>query len=98
MDSPYSTCRKDTSTVLSTDSSYFQATIKITKYSRKLCYEICLNSKLIVAKCGCADPSVPITDSTQTICYKYTDLQCVDQVRINYTDLSSYCSSYCPLG
>lgn len=95
---PYSDCREDVSTILSGDSQYYQKTLSITSYSRKLCYQVCLQYKLIVAKCNCADPSMPIVDNSQTICHMTNDLGCAEGVRTNYSNLDSQCSSECPLG
>ena len=41
LDSPYSSCRKDVNTILSSDSDFFKYASSVNKYSRKLCYEIC---------------------------------------------------------
>lgn len=55
---PYSSCRKDIDTVLTSDSTFFKHTASITRYSQRLCYEICLQNLYIIPNCGCADPSI----------------------------------------
>lgn len=95
---PHSSCRKDTDSYYSTDSDYYKTTLAYTKYSKKLCFEICLQNLLIIPACNCSDPSVPITDKNQTICSTLTNLDCVDKIRnqLDSTDLSGYCDKYCP--
>ena len=56
-DPPYSNCRRDVATILSTDSDIFKETLKVSKYRQKLCYEICMQKLYIIPKCNCADPS-----------------------------------------
>ena len=53
---PYSKCRSDVSTILSTDSEVYKKTLGISKYRQKLCYEICLQVLFIIPECKCADP------------------------------------------
>ena len=69
-DPPYSTCRRDVSSILPTDSEVYKQTLKISKYRQKLCYEMCLQTFYIIPKCNCSDPTIPITDPSQTICYR----------------------------
>ena len=95
---PYSDCREDVSTILSGDSQYYQNTLSINSYSRKLCYQVCLQYKLIIATCNCADPSLPIVSSDQAICHINNDLSCAEMVRQHYSNLDTQCSSECPLG
>lgn len=98
LSSPYGTCRDDTSSYSDSDSEYYKKTIKLTKYSARLCYEICLQNMYIISKCNCSDPSIPITDLSQTLCTGRTKLDCVESVRdlFDSSDLSSSCGQYCP--
>ena len=54
---PYSSCRKDVSTTLPTDSDIFKETLNISKYTQKICFEICLQNLFIIPNCSCSDPS-----------------------------------------
>ncbi|CAF0900901.1 unnamed protein product [Brachionus calyciflorus] len=96
-EAPYSNCRIS-SAGLATDSDYVNKTIKLTQYSRKLCFEICIQNLHIIPGCGCSDPSVPITDKSQTICSTLDKLKCVDSIRAKFdsSDLSLNCSQLCP--
>jgi len=96
---PYSNCRKDISTVLSTDSDIFIKTKKLGKYYQKLCYEICLQEKYIIPNCGCSDPSIPITSKKQKICSNKMALNCVkiQKDKFDTVKISDYCDAYCPL-
>lgn len=99
LDQPYSDCRKDTSSIKESDSNYYKDTINLTKYSQKLCFEICLQYEYIIPVCGCSDPSIPATDSNQEICHFLNDIDCVTNVtnQFNSADLSATCAQYCPL-
>lgn len=99
LDSPFSDCRKDTSTVLSTDTYIFEQTINVTKYSQKLCYELCLQNLFIIPKCGCADASIPIVDDNQAICKNSTSLACVSSERDKFDNIpiGELCDTHCPL-
>jgi hypothetical protein len=99
LDSPYSDCRKDVSSYTSSDSTYYKETLNITKYSQKLCFQICLQYEYIIPVCGCADASIPSTDSSQSVCYLLADINCVTNVtnEFNSVDLSVSCGKYCPL-
>lgn len=94
---PYGSCRDDVDSYTDSDSKYFKATLKLAKYSKKLCYELCLQD-LITENCSCSDPSIPITDSNSTFCKILDKLDCVNKVRDKFdsTDLSSQCEDSCP--
>jgi hypothetical protein len=101
---PYTECRKDVETVLTTDSQYFKDTINITKYSRLLCYEICFQNEIVEAKCGCWDPSVwrntnNANDGTIKICSTTEQIECVSGARETLSNISiaTTCDKYCPL-
>lgn len=99
LDSPYSDCRMDTSTYTDSDSVYYKKTLNVTKYSQKLCFEICMQNEYIIPVCECADPSIPITDSSQTVCSSLNEIKCANNVtsQFNSVDLSITCAEYCPL-
>lgn len=96
----YGDCREDVSTILSTDNDYYTATLSLNQYTRKLCYEVCLQINFIMPTCNCSDPSVPITDIflLKSFCKSPSDLKCVDEVRKHFDSfsLSGNCSAYCP--
>lgn len=52
LDAPYSTCRKDLTT-LESDSIYYKYTTNIAKYNNKLCTDIYYQVTLVIPKCGC---------------------------------------------
>ncbi|RNA02905.1 Degenerin deg-1, partial [Brachionus plicatilis] len=60
--SPFSDCRKDTTTKLSTDSNYYNKTVDAADYSKSLCDDICLQNEFIVPQCNCNDPELEVTD------------------------------------
>lgn len=97
-EAPYSSCRKSVDSYTSTDNDYVKATIKLTRYTKKLCYEICLQNLFIITSCSCSDPSIPVINSTQAVCATLSQLTCADNVRDKFdsTDLSNSCGSYCP--
>ena len=98
LDSPYSDCRKDVETIKSDDSMYFKGTLKLSKYYKRLCDELCEQYEFVIPTCGCADPSVPIIDFNQTICASKTDLDCVKEVHDKYDKLNTAnkCNVLCP--
>lgn len=75
--------------------------MEITKYSQRLCFEVCLQYKYIIPTCGCADASIPTqsTDTDQAICSSLIDVNCVSSVTDDFdnTDLASVCKDDCPL-
>jgi hypothetical protein len=89
LDSPYSSCRKDTS-AKSTDNSIFVETANITKYSQKLCSEVCLQYKYILPNCGCKDPTIPQSNiyAVSQFCHTTAQFDCVQQQR-GYFDQNS---------
>jgi hypothetical protein len=98
-EAPYSECRANVDTIMESDSVYFKMTSNITKYTQKLCYEICLQYEYIIPLCKCADPSVPIIDRDLPICNSLLDLSCVDDKRnlFEYESVPLVCDKYCPL-
>lgn len=98
LSSPYSSCKEDVQSISSTDSDYYKATLAYTKYTVKLCYEICLQYKFIIPGCNCSDASIPITDNKQRICSSLADINCVDSKKTFFdsSDLSSTCAEFCP--
>ncbi len=96
--SPYSSCRADVTTVLSTDNSIYKRTLQLNTYSIQLCYDLCLQSLFIVPKCSCSDPSLPLFDTSTPICNTLTKLALIKTIRDQFdnTALSSTCTNYCP--
>ncbi|CAF1056474.1 unnamed protein product [Brachionus calyciflorus] len=96
---PYSDCRPDPDTTLTTDSSYHIKTLQISKYYKKLCFEICLQYEQIIPNCLCADPSIPSVDSNMTICNNETALSCVKSQRDIFDktqNIDDVCGPFCP--
>ena len=55
-DPPYSSCRRDVATILSTDSDLYKKTLSVSSYTQKLCFELCLQNLFIIPACSCSDP------------------------------------------
>jgi hypothetical protein len=97
--SPYSDCVTDGSRFNST--YYYLATNGTSNgYSRKLCYEICLQYEFISSNCSCIDTSVLTTasGSVKTYCNTQKELKCVDDMRnyFNQHSLGDTCAAYYP--
>lgn len=99
LEPPYSSCRKDTEVANLDDSLYYNLTLKFTKYSQKLCFQICIQFEYIIRVCGCADASVPIMNRSVPLCSSWNDVSCVlnSTAYMNRIDLPSMCAKYCPL-
>jgi hypothetical protein len=100
LDAPYSDCRKDVSTYTSDDSIYYKTTLKITKYTQKLCFQICLQYEFIIPTCGCSDASIPAAlEASPNVCVSLSQISCATNVtnEFNLVDLSVTCGQYCPL-
>ena len=71
-------------------------------YSKKMCYDLCLQFELIYTTCGCTDPSIPLLESKVSVemCNNLTSLTCIDTVRSKFDSqsLDPICSKYCPQG
>lgn len=55
-DPPYSSCKRDVATILSTDSDLYKKTLSVSSYTQKLCFELCLQHLFIIPTCSCSDP------------------------------------------
>lgn len=95
---PYSNCRKNIQHPSPSDSTFFKVTSNFTKYTQKLCIEYCFQNLFIKTICNCSDPSVPILNLDETICYEAQTLDCVRKERnkFNTKIIESACSKYCP--
>ena len=98
LSSPFSNCRKDIDTTLDSDSDYFVKTRKITQYSRRLCYQVCFQYKYVYDQCDCTDPSIPVVDESDPICYSLNNLTCVDEqlTRFDKSSINLVCDDDCP--
>ena len=98
LDAPYNNCRKNLN-VFNSDTDIYKLTSNLTQYSRKLCFEICLQEKFIIKNCNCSDPSIFITNPDQLICDTLTELDCVNKIRGNFDEsrITDKCSEFCPL-
>ena len=96
--SPFSSCREDVTTVLSTDNSIYKRTLQLNTYSVQLCYDLCLQSLFIVPACNCFDPALPLFDTSTSVCKTLLKLNCTKSTRDRFdnTPLSSTCANYCP--
>ena len=54
---PYSSCRKDTSVPIESDSDIFKQTLQVSVYRQKVCYELCVQNLYVIPNCNCSDPS-----------------------------------------
>ncbi|CAF0843935.1 unnamed protein product [Brachionus calyciflorus] len=93
---PFSDCKKSVDSSTQIDSLYLKLTLNISKYSKILCYEICVQYELIIPRCGCGDPSVPLVDKMLLICSNLSSLECVKNVREKVKNLGEFCEKYCP--
>ena len=55
----------------------------MTGYSKKMCYEYCLQFEFIKTNCSCIDPSIPVV-TTDTICNTNVGLGCVATMRSRF--------------
>jgi hypothetical protein len=96
--SPYSSCRKDVTTILDSDSDHLKNTLTVNGYSQLLCYELCFDSKVIQTYCNCTDPSVPYKPDNVSVCYSLDDIYCIKTQRaaLDTTPISRYCVDDCP--
>ncbi|RNA03799.1 acid-sensing ion channel 1 isoform X2 [Brachionus plicatilis] len=95
---PYNKCRKDTSSYSDDDSEYYKRTVRSGVYSKKKCFEFCLQVEFIYPECNCNDPQITSLEWNQTFCKSNLELHCVDRVRNMFDsgDLSKLCSDNCP--
>ena len=56
-EAPYSSCRKEPDTVQSSDGDIYRETLQVSKYTQKMCYEICVQDLYVIPNCNCSDPS-----------------------------------------
>lgn len=107
---PYSTCVNQANTQKFT-SVYYDLTLQVSKnggtseefYSKKQCYELCMQFEYIYKRCSCTDASIArvsiSTDITHNICRNLTQLECISQVRDEFdssTEFIEKCSPKCP--
>ncbi|CAF1113979.1 unnamed protein product [Brachionus calyciflorus] len=96
---PYGSCKKNTSTYTNEDTELYKETLKLGRYSRRICLEICLQSFFILPKCNCTDPAIPALNRTHYLCHTPQEIKCIDNVRndLDSTDLSVFCDHECPV-
>ena len=92
--SPYGNCRESVMMPMSTDSVFYKYTMKMGKYTRNQCYEICFQYVYAIPNCGCADASIGSNVNNITICSYGPNQACLDIQRASFS--SSVCDSYCP--
>lgn len=95
---PFNDCKKNSEKATSSDSLYFNHTLTLSKYSQRLCFEICMQYEKIIPNCGCADPRIPIADEKQKICHDKLSLNCTKNERdiLDRLDIGDLCDKYCP--
>ena len=94
MASPYGDCREDTDTLTSSDSDLYVKTVAITKYSRKLCYQVCFQYRYVIPTCNCSDPSIESNENNITSCSHNYGASCISGLEKSFD--SSTCSTDCP--
>lgn len=80
------------------NTKYFQKTMEVSsRYSKRICHEICLNFEFIIPKCNCSDPSVPTKEADLNYCKSTQSLECIERIRNKFdTDyLNKYCGDEC---
>lgn len=94
--SPYSNCRDNVETPLSTDSYYYKLTAASSKYTRNLCLEVCLQYKYIIAIFNCSSPSIISNVNNVTVCVSTSKADCAKNQRDDFSFNSVNCDQYCP--
>ena len=94
LSSPYGDCRNDIDIPLSTDSDYYKYTIRLGKYTRNQCYEICFQYKYAISNCKCSDGSVNSNINSTVVCHTSEHLACLEKQRTNFQ--SKECDTECP--
>ena len=79
---PYGKCRNDVDSPLSTDSDYYKYTLRMGKYTRNQCFEVCFQYKYAIEKCKCADGSVDSNLNKTSVCFTDKDLNCLEKQRV----------------
>lgn len=92
--SPYGNCRQNVEKLTENDSDLYIKTLKLSKYTRNLCYEICFQYRYIIPFCNCSDPSIGSNENNVTICSQGPQRKCLDEQRAAFR--SSNCNSECP--
>ena len=93
LSSPYSDCRNDVDTPLSTDSDFYKYTVLVGSYTQNSCFEICFQYKYAIPNCNCSDPSVESNVNNVKPC-AYDKQSCLNKQRTQFT--SSNCDDECP--
>ncbi|RNA17960.1 acid-sensing ion channel 1-like [Brachionus plicatilis] len=95
---PFNDCKKNSEKATAGDSLYFNYTLQLSRYSQRLCFEICMQYEKIIPKCGCADPRTPIVDEKQEICRDKMSLNCTQHQidLLDRQDIGKLCDAYCP--
>lgn len=86
--------------ILESDSDIYKETATITQYNQKLCFELCLQYKLIYPNCECYDGSIPqLNVYNLTLCSTKESLLCVERQRglFDRQAISDLCQRDCPL-
>jgi len=93
---PYSNCRDSVTTSLSSDSEYYKITSDLSRYTRNLCFDICLQYKYIIPNCNCADVSITSNINNVSLCLTVEKNSCVKAQKDNFISNSVNCEQYCP--
>lgn len=95
---PFNDCIKFSEKMSLKESLYFNYTLRLSKYSQRLCFEICMQYEKIIPKCGCADPEIPFKDEKQNFCHEKMSLKCAMNERnvLDRLDIRNLCNKFCP--
>ena len=95
---PFNDCIKDYEKASFKSSLYFNYTLRFSKYSQRLCFQVCMQYEKIIPKCGCVDPEIPFKDENQNVCHEKTSLNCAINERssLDRLDIGKLCNKHCP--
>ncbi|RNA14620.1 DEgenerin Like [Brachionus plicatilis] len=95
---PFSKCVINASEFRENDSESYKQTVLSGSYTKKKCFENCLQFKFIIPKCNCSDPQISTTN-TIGFCKTSKQIVCVEEVRKQFDseDLSLTCDKECPV-
>jgi hypothetical protein len=97
LSSPFSNCRDNIDTPLSTDSDFYKKTVKISRYTRNLCYEVCFQYKFVIPNCDCVSASIKSNENNFPTCViRNSGLSCLNNQSLLFSTMRSICDQDCP--
>ncbi|RNA37800.1 amiloride-sensitive sodium channel subunit gamma-like [Brachionus plicatilis] len=96
---PFSKCVINASEFTENDPESYKQAVSSGSYTRKKCFEFCLQIKLIIPKCNCSDPQISTSNIKVGFCKTIKQTLCVEEVRKQFDseDLSLTCDKECPV-